>query len=95
MKLRLKIHQDLSNLTTYEGFVCFSTKYGTRVHLQNNTFIFRKVLEISVIWTIKILQNRRFERRFFILRYPAPLIAPVCRQLEWIRYYINAGGLAI
>ena len=43
MKLLLTIHQYLCNPTIYDCLVCFSA--NARVHLQNNTFILRKVVE--------------------------------------------------
>ena len=43
-KLLQKIYQYLCNHTTYECFVCFSSKLKT-VHLQNKTFILRKTVE--------------------------------------------------
>ena len=54
--------------------VWFVSLQNSRVRLQKNTFILRKVVEISVIWTIKNTANRRFERSLFTLRDPAPLM---------------------
>ena len=43
INLLLKIHQYLCNPRTCESLVCFST--NSRVHLETNTFILRKVVE--------------------------------------------------
>ena len=71
IKLLLKMHQYLCNPTTYECL--FISLENSRVHLQNNTYILRKVGKISVIWTINNPENHRFERSLFTLRDPAPL----------------------
>ena len=72
LKLPLQIYQYLCNRTTYERFVCFSTKYkspSSKYH-----FHFEKSSGKS-LWSglSKILQNCRFEKILFTLRDPAPL----------------------
>ena len=67
----LKIRQYLCNCTTYEYFAYFAMKL--KVHLQMNIFIFRKVVEISMMWAIRILQTCRPESSMFALRDAFPL----------------------
>ena len=71
-KLLPKIHQYLCNRTTYECFVCFSSKLKSpsskrHLHFEKSS---RKSLRYGLS---KVLQNRHFERCLFTLRDPAPL----------------------
>ena len=63
--------RDPCNRTTYDCFICFSRT--SRVHLQNNTFILRKVVENLCVKDYKNRAKSSFERSLFTLRDPAPL----------------------
>ena len=67
IKLLQKISQYLCNGTTHECFVSFYNKFEI-FHLENNTFILRKVLKnlCDMIWPIKNITKSSFRKKFVV-----------------------------
>ena len=98
LKLLLKIHQHLCNRTTYDCFVCFSTKYKSLS--SKSTFILRKVVENYCDMAYQKYCKSSFRKKFVYISLPCPfnrttasnlgaLRTPLLLNEMFIGYYLN------
>ena len=80
-KSYFKKSTNISAIVQYTS-VSFVSLRSSRVHLQNNTFILRKVVEITVIWPITNTAKSSLRKKFvyITLRVPAPLNSVKCKD---------------